>query len=75
MGVTYADDKKNIKDFLTSEIQKTDIRKIYGNKRYCHSIYRYENYSLSPITDGLINTTYLLEDKDRRKKVYPAKDQ
>lgn len=27
-----------------------------------------ENYSLSPITDGLINTTYLLEDKDRKKK-------
>ncbi|QIY89438.1 phosphotransferase enzyme family protein [Chryseobacterium gallinarum] len=27
-----------------------------------------ENYSLSPITDGLINTTYLLEDKDRRRK-------
>lgn len=27
-----------------------------------------EHYSLSPITDGLINTTYLLEDKDRKKK-------
>ncbi|SDJ13609.1 phosphotransferase enzyme family protein [Chryseobacterium jejuense] len=27
-----------------------------------------ENYKLSPITDGLINTTYLLEDKDRKKK-------
>lgn len=27
-----------------------------------------ENYSLSPITDGLINTTYLLEDKDQGKK-------
>jgi len=27
-----------------------------------------ENYSLSPITDGLINTTYLLEDRDRREK-------
>ncbi|OCA78270.1 serine kinase [Chryseobacterium contaminans] len=27
-----------------------------------------ENYSLSPITDGLINTTYLLEDKDQQKK-------
>jgi hypothetical protein len=33
-----------------------------------------ENYSLSPITDGLINTTYLLEDKDN-KKVHSAKDQ
>lgn len=27
-----------------------------------------ENYSIYPITDGLINTTYLLEDKDRKKK-------
>lgn len=27
-----------------------------------------ENYSLSPITDGLINTTYLLEDLDQHKK-------
>ncbi|UCA61288.1 aminoglycoside phosphotransferase family protein [Chryseobacterium rhizoplanae] len=27
-----------------------------------------ENYSLSPITDGLINTTYLLEDKDNKEK-------
>lgn len=27
-----------------------------------------DNYNLTPITDGLINTTYLLEDKDRRKK-------
>lgn len=27
-----------------------------------------ENYTLSPITDGLINTTYLLEDKDRNQK-------
>lgn len=27
-----------------------------------------ENYSLSPINDGLINTTYLLEDKGRKKK-------
>ncbi|MCJ7932567.1 MAG: aminoglycoside phosphotransferase family protein [Chryseobacterium sp.] len=27
-----------------------------------------DNYSLSPITDGLINTTYLLEDKDLGKK-------
>ncbi|RXM51768.1 MULTISPECIES: phosphotransferase enzyme family protein [unclassified Chryseobacterium] len=27
-----------------------------------------ENYSLSPITDGLINTTYLLEDLDQQKK-------
>lgn len=27
-----------------------------------------ENYSLSPITDGLINTTYLLEDKNQQKK-------
>jgi Ser/Thr protein kinase RdoA (MazF antagonist) len=27
-----------------------------------------ENYSLFPITDGLINTTYLLEDKAREKK-------
>nr|WP_315032587.1 aminoglycoside phosphotransferase family protein [uncultured Chryseobacterium sp.] len=27
-----------------------------------------DNYSLSPITDGLINTTYLLEDKDKKEK-------
>ncbi|MEJ5049689.1 aminoglycoside phosphotransferase family protein [Chryseobacterium culicis] len=27
-----------------------------------------DNYELSPITDGLINTTYLLEDKDQGKK-------
>ncbi|MCS4301142.1 phosphotransferase enzyme family protein [Chryseobacterium sp. BIGb0232] len=27
-----------------------------------------ENYNLSPITDGLINTTYLLEDRDRNEK-------
>ncbi|WP_426479268.1 phosphotransferase enzyme family protein [Chryseobacterium sp. CBSDS_008] len=27
-----------------------------------------ENYELTPITDGLINTTYLLEDKDQGKK-------
>ncbi len=27
-----------------------------------------DNYNLSPITDGLINTTYLLEDKDRKEK-------
>lgn len=26
------------------------------------------NYSLSPITEGLINTTYLLEDLDRKEK-------
>ncbi|MDR6546184.1 thiamine kinase-like enzyme [Chryseobacterium rhizosphaerae] len=26
------------------------------------------NYNISPITDGLINTTYLLEDKDQQKK-------
>ncbi len=26
------------------------------------------NYKLTPITDGLINTTYLLEDKDRNKR-------
>jgi aminoglycoside phosphotransferase (APT) family kinase protein len=27
-----------------------------------------DNYELTSITDGLINTTYLLEDKDQRKK-------
>lgn len=27
-----------------------------------------DNYDLSPINDGLINTTYLLEDKDQGKK-------
>ncbi|ROI06638.1 aminoglycoside phosphotransferase family protein [Chryseobacterium sp. G0240] len=27
-----------------------------------------DNYDLSPINDGLINTTYLLEDKDQHKK-------
>jgi thiamine kinase-like enzyme len=27
-----------------------------------------DNYDLTPITDGLINTTYLLENKDRGKK-------
>ncbi|WP_426482263.1 phosphotransferase enzyme family protein [Chryseobacterium sp. R2ACT005] len=27
-----------------------------------------DNYKLTSITDGLINTTYLLEDKDQRKK-------
>lgn len=27
-----------------------------------------DNYDLTPITDGLINTTYLLEDKDQGKK-------
>ncbi|WP_353146417.1 aminoglycoside phosphotransferase family protein [Chryseobacterium sp.] len=27
-----------------------------------------DNYNLSPINDGLINTTYLLEDKDQHKK-------
>ncbi|WP_347217379.1 aminoglycoside phosphotransferase family protein [Chryseobacterium sp.] len=27
-----------------------------------------DNYTLSPITDGLINTTYLLEDLDQQKK-------
>lgn len=27
-----------------------------------------DNYELTPITDGLINTTYLLKDKDRAKK-------
>ncbi|TZF99329.1 aminoglycoside phosphotransferase family protein (plasmid) [Chryseobacterium panacisoli] len=27
-----------------------------------------DNYDLTPITDGLINTTYLLENKDQRKK-------
>lgn len=27
-----------------------------------------DNYKLTPITDGLINTTYLLEDKDQGKK-------
>ncbi|MDN3692188.1 aminoglycoside phosphotransferase family protein [Chryseobacterium tructae] len=27
-----------------------------------------DHYSLSPITDGLINTTYLLEDLDQQKK-------
>ncbi|MDR6919639.1 aminoglycoside phosphotransferase family protein [Chryseobacterium sp. 2987] len=27
-----------------------------------------KNYTLSPINDGLINTTYLLEDSDRKKK-------
>jgi thiamine kinase-like enzyme len=27
-----------------------------------------DNYNLTPITDGLINTTYLLEDKDQSRK-------
>lgn len=27
-----------------------------------------DHYSLIPITDGLINTTYLLEDRDQKKK-------
>ncbi|WP_241330603.1 phosphotransferase enzyme family protein [Chryseobacterium arthrosphaerae] len=27
-----------------------------------------ENYVLTPVTDGLINTTYLLEDQDREQK-------
>lgn len=33
-----------------------------------HQFINTDNYSLSPIHDGLINTTYLLEDLDQQKK-------
>lgn len=33
-----------------------------------HQFINTDNYTLSPIHDGLINTTYLLEDKDRGEK-------
>jgi hypothetical protein len=43
-------------------------------KDIVNSVHHTENYSLSPITDGLINTTYLLEDKDNKKSSF-CKDQ
>ncbi|MEF9479226.1 hypothetical protein OWR28_17145 [Chryseobacterium sp. 1B4] len=32
-----------------------------------------DHYNLTPVTDGLINTTYLLEDKDHGKSLSSRK--